>query len=180
MYKRQVPDPTPTPDPSPVPPTVYYTVTLPAVEGVTTDPSAGDYEVEAWSSFRFYLTLDKDYDLSEPVVTTDRGETIAPQSSGGAYIVKYVRSDVQIFIDGVMKNPDPVANETVKTNLSKVWATEGHLHIEAATDGRAYIFTADGRPQKIQPVTAGETITLPLPEGVYIVLIGDERFKVLL
>ena len=175
-----VPDPTPTPDPSPVPPTVYYTVTLPAVEGVTTDPSAGDYEVEAWSSFRFYLTLDKDYDLSEPVVTTDRGETIAPQSSGGAYIVKYVRSDVQIFIDGVMKNPDPVANETVKTNLSKVWATEGHLHIEAATDGRAYIFTADGRPQKIQPVTAGETITLPLPEGVYIVLIGDERFKVLL
>lgn len=161
-------------------PTVYHTVTLPAVEGATTDPVAGDYEVEAWGSFRFYLTLDKEYDKSEPVITTDRGETIQPRSSDGAYIVKYVRSDVQILIDGIIKNPDPVGNETVTANQSKVWAAEGYLHIEAATDGQAYIFTADGRLQKIQPVTAGQAIALPLPEGVYLVRIGDERFKVLL
>lgn len=161
-------------------PTVYHTVTLPAVEGATTDPIAGDYEVEAWGSFRFYLTLDKEYDKSEPVITTDRGETIQPRSSDGAYIVKYVRSDVQILIDGIIKNPDPVGNETVTANQSKVWAAEGYLHIEAATDGQAYIFTADGRLQKLQPVTTGQAIALPLPEGVYLVRIGDERFKVLL
>lgn len=161
-------------------PTVYHTVTLPTVEGATTDPVAGDYEVEAWGSFRFYLTLDKEYDKSEPVITTDRGETIQPRSSDGAYIVKYVRSDVQILIDGIIKNPDPVGNETVTANQSKVWAAEGYLHIEAATDGQAYIFTADGRLQKLQPVTAGQAIALPLPESVYLVRIGDERFKVLL
>ena len=161
-------------------PTVYHTVTLPAVEGATTDPVAGDYEVEAWGSFRFYLTLDKEYDKSEPVITTDRGETIQPRSSDGAYIVKYVRSDVQILIDGIIKNPDPVGNETVTANQSKVWAAEGYLHIEAGTDGQAYIFTADGRLQKLQPLTAGQAIALPLPEGVYLVRIGDERFKVLL
>lgn len=161
-------------------PTVYHTVTLPAVEGATTDPIAGDYEVEAWGSFRFYLTLDKEYDKSEPVITTDRGETIQPRSSDGAYIVKYVRSDVQILIDGIIKNPDPVGNETVTANQSKVWAAEGYLHIEAGTDGQAYIFTADGRLQKLQPLTAGQAIALPLPEGVYLVRIGDERFKVLL
>lgn len=161
-------------------PTVYHTVALPAVEGATTDPVAGDYEVEAWGSFRFYLTLDKEYDKSEPVITTDRGETIQPRSSDGAYIVKYVRSDVQILIDGIIKNPDPVGNETVTANQSKVWAAEGYLHIEAATDGQAYIFTADGRLQKLQPVTAGQAIALPLPESVYLVRIGDERFKVLL
>ena len=161
-------------------PTVYHTVTLPAVEGATTDPVAGDYEVEAWGSFRFYLTLDKEYDKSEPVITTDRGETIQPRSSDGAYIVKYVRSDVQILIDSIIKNPDPVGNETVTANQSKVWAAEGYLHIEAGTDGQAYIFTADGRLQKLQPVTTGQAIALPLPEGVYLVRIGDERFKVLL
>lgn len=161
-------------------PTVYHTVTLPVVEGATTDPVAGDYEVEAWGSFRFYLTLDKEYDKSEPVITTDRGETIQPRSSDGAYIVKYVRSDVQILIDSIIKNPDPVGNETVTANQSKVWAAEGYLHIEAATDGQAYIFTADGRLQKLQSVTTGQAIALPLPEGVYLVRIGDERFKVLL
>ena len=161
-------------------PTVYHTVTLPAVEGATTDPVAGNYEVEAWGSFRFYLTLDKEYDKSEPVITTDRGETIQPRSSDGAYIVKYVRSDVQILIDSIIKNPDPVGNETVTANQFKVWAADGYLHIEAATDGQAYIFTADGRLQKLQPVTTGQAIALPLPEGVYLVRIGDERFKVLL
>ena len=161
-------------------PTVYHTVTLPAVEGATTDPVAGNYEVEAWGSFRFYLTLDKEYDKSEPVITTDRGETIQPRSSDGAYIVKYVRSDVQILIDSIIKNPDPVGNETVTANQFKVWAAEGYLHIEAGTDGQAYIFTADGRLQKLQPVTTGQAIALPLPEGVYLVRIGDERFKVLL
>lgn len=180
--------PTPTPPTPPSPPvdpgddtpTVYYIVTLPAVEGATTDPVAGSYEVESWSNFRFFLTLDKEYDKSIPIVTTSRDETITPLTSDGAYIIKYVRQPLEILIDGIAKNPDPVANEAVKTNLSKVWTAEGHLHIEAATDGRAYIFTADGRLQKIQPVTTGETITLPLPEGVYIVRIGDERFKVLL
>lgn len=180
--------PTPTPPTPPSPPvdpgddtpTVYYIVTLPAVEGATTDPVAGSYEVESWSNFRFFLTLDKEYDKSIPIVTTSRDETITPLTSDGAYIIKYVRQPLEILIDGIAKNPDPVANEAVKTNQSKVWGAEGHLHIEAATDGRAYIFTADGRQQKIQPVTAGKTIALPLPEGVYIVRIGDERFKVLL
>lgn len=97
--KPTPPDPDPViPDPDPTP-TVFHSVTLPQVEGATTDPIAGIYEVEAWSSFRFYLTLDKEYDLSEPVVTTDRGETITPRNSDGAYIIKYIRQPIEIYID---------------------------------------------------------------------------------
>ena len=103
----------PAPDPEPEPePTVYYTVTRPEVEGATTDPVAGSYEVEAWSTFRFYLTTDTAYSESQPVVTTDRGETLTPRSSDGAYLVKYVRSDVDVFIDGLFPN-NPVANESI-------------------------------------------------------------------
>lgn len=165
----------------PTPPaTVYYNVTLPAVEGVTTDPAAGEYEVEAWGSFRFYLTLDKGYDQSEPVVTTDRGETITPRSSDGAYIVKYIRTDMEIFIDGIVKNPAPVANEKIETNHPKVWKTGNQLHIQAVTDEPGYIYTPDGKLQTVCHLIAGEVETVRLPDGIYFVRVGKERFKIVL
>lgn len=170
------PDPDPVPDPSP---TVYYTVTLPAVEGATTDPVAGEYEVEAWGSFRFYLTLDKEYDQSEPVITTDRGETITPRSSDGAYIVKYVRNDVEIFIDGIVKNPDPVGNEVVATDAVKVWAAKGNLHISTVTGQTARVYNLAGSLVKQAEIPAGDTLW-PLPSGIYIVQIADTRYKVIL
>ena len=150
----------------PAPPLpVYYTVTLPSVEGATTDPAPGDYEVESWENFRFYLTLDEDYNQSEPIVTTDRGETITPRSSDGAYIVKIVRSDVEIFIDGVVKNPDPVANETVDTGGIKIYTANGYLHIQAPQPEQVHIFTPDGRLLKAFR-TSGNEEQIALPKGI--------------
>lgn len=177
-----IPAPPVTPDPDPVPdpsPTVYYTVTLPAVEGAMTDPVAGEYEVEAWGSFRFYLTLDKEYDKSEPVVKTDRFETITPRSSDGAYVVKYVRNDVEIFIDGIVKNPDPVGNEVVATDAVKVWAAKGNLHISTVTGQTARVYNLAGSLVKQAEIPAGDTLW-PLPSGIYIVQIADTRYKVIL
>ena len=177
-----VPPVTPDPDPDPVPdpsPTVYYTVTLPAVEGATTDPVAGEYEVESWGSFRFYLTLDKEYDKSEPVVKTDRFETITPRSSDGAYVVKYVRGDVEIFIDGIVKNPDPVGNEVVATDAVNVWAAKGNLHISTVTGQTARVYNLAGSLVKQAEIPAGDTLW-PLPSGIYIVQIADTRYKVIL
>lgn len=177
-----IPAPPVTPDPDPVPdpsPTVYYTVTLPAVEGATTDPVAGEYEVEAWGSFRFYLTLNKEYDKSEPVVKTDRLETITPRSSDGAYVVKYVRNDVEIFIDGIVKNPDPVGNEVVATDAIKVWTAKGNLHISTATEQTATVYNLTGSLVKQAEIPAGDTLW-QLPSGIYIVQVADMRYKVIL
>ena len=163
----------------PTPPaTVYYNVTLPTVEGATTDPVAGEYEVEAWGSFRFYLTLSKDYNLSTPVVTTDQGETITPRDSDGAYIIKYVRQSLEIFINDVVKNPDPVSNETIETSQSKVWAENGILHIQTTVTGKIYVYSAEGKLQTLRNLNAGENYSVQLPAGIYFVLIGNERFKV--
>lgn len=172
----KIPDPEPAPDP--VPP-VYYTVTLPRVEGVTTDPIAGNYEVEAWDSFRFYLTLDKEYDLSKPVLTTDRGETIQPRTSDGAYIIKYVRQPIVIKIDGVMKNPDPVANETVETNGIKIYAANGYLHIQTPQPEQIHIFTPDGRLLKAFR-TSGDEERIALPKGIYLIRTANQGVKVVL
>ena len=160
-------------------PTVYHTVTLSAVEGATTDPIAGKHEVEAWASFRFYLTLDKEYDQSEPIVTTSRGETITPRSSDGAYIVKYVRNDVEIFIDGIVKNPDSVGNETIETDAVKVWATKGNLHISTVTDQSVQVYNLAGLLVKQADVPVGDTLW-QLPAGIYIVRIAETRYKVIL
>lgn len=177
-FSKDNPDPQPpvTPDPEP---TVYYTVALPSVEGATTDPVAGEYEVEAWGSFRFYLTLDKGYDQSEPIVTTDRGETITPRSSDGAYIVKYVRQPVEIRIEGVVKNPDPVANETIAADGIGVRTADGCLYISVTTEVRAAVYNFNGRLLKQARILSGQT-RWQFPSGAYIVEVDGKRYKVML
>ena len=169
-------DPTPDPDPVPDPTPVYYTVTLPALEGATTDPVAGDYEVESWSSFRFYLTLDKDYDQSVPVVTTSRGETLEPRTSDGAYIIKYVRTPVAISIAGIRKNTD-VANATIEAGV-KVWGEPSALCLETDRAEEVRILTLSGATLatfKAQPGLNRQ----PLASGLYIVQTARTVCKVI-
>ena len=121
----------------------------PQVEGAATDPGPGEYDVESWSTFRFYLTLDTAYSQSQPIVTTDRGETLVPRTSDGAYLVKYVRTDVEVYIDGIEKN-NPVANEPIRTAAPEpeIWSEDACLCIrlpEGLPTSPVRIFTAEGR-----------------------------------
>ena len=156
------------PDPEPT----YYTVTLPSVEGAATDPVAGDYDVESWDNFRFYLTLDADYNQSVPVVTTDRGETITPRTSDGAYIVKYVRSDLVISIGGIVKNPPPVANAEIQSG-TRIFTRDGSLFITTDRPARAQVFALTGQLIRSLDLPAGTTHVDALATGVYIVRLDD-------
>lgn len=156
------------PDPEPT----YYTVTLPSVEGAATDPVAGDYDVESWDNFRFYLTLDADYNQSVPVVTTDRGETITPRTSDGAYIVKYVRSDLVISIGGIVKNPPPVANAEIQSG-TRIFTRDGSLFITTDRPARAQVFALTGQLIRSLDLPAGTTHVDPLTDGIYIVRLSD-------
>ena len=175
----------PTPPPPPPPPTpVYYTVSLPSVEGAVTDPSAGSYEVESWSTFCFYLMPEPDYSESEPVVTTSRGETIMPRTSDGAYLVKYVRTDVEIFIDGIVKNLPPVANEPIRAAAPEpeIWSEDACLCIrlpEGMSTSPVRIFTPEGRLLDSFRSVPGLN-RRQLPTGIYIVQVGDTVRKVLI
>lgn len=169
------PPPTPPTPPEPTPePTVFYTVTLPSVEGTTTDPIAGTYEVESWSSFIFYLHLDQPNEQAQPIVTTDRGETLTPRTSDGAYVVKYVRSDITVMIDGIA-----VANETIAATATKVWATKGTLHISTAKAQTVEVYNLTGSLVKQADIPVGDTLW-QLPAGIYIVRTDGARQKVIL
>lgn len=169
-------DPTPDPDPVPDPTPVYYTVTLPALEGATIDPAPGNYEVESWSSFRFYFTLDKDYDQSVPVVTTSRGETITPRASDGAYLVKYIRSDVTISIAGIQKNTD-VANATIEAGV-KVWTEPSALCLETDRTEEVRVITVSGSIVAVFDAKPGMN-RRPLTPGLYVVQTGRKVCKVI-
>ena len=170
-------DPTPPPPPAPI----YYSVFLPSVEGAVTDPVAGTYDVESWSTFRFYLTIDTAYSQSQPIVTTDRGETLVPRTSDGAYLVKYVRTDVEVYIDGIEKN-NPVANEPIRTAAPEpeIWSEDACLCIrlpEGLPTSPVRIFTAEGRLLDSFRSTPGLN-RRQLPTGIYIVQVGATVRKV--
>lgn len=158
------------PDPDPEP--TYYTVTLPSVEGAATDPVAGDYDVESSDNFRFYLTLDADYNQSVPVVTTSRGETITPRTSDGAYIVKYVHSDLVISIGGIVKNPPPVANAEIQSG-TRIFTRDGNLFITTDRPAHAQVFALTGQLIRSLDLPAGTTRVDPLTDGIYIVRLSD-------
>lgn len=150
-------------------PEVTYTVTLPALEGAATDPAAGNYDVTSWSDFGFLLTLDAAYNQSVPIVTTDRGETIEPRASDGKYVIKRVRSNVSVSISGIVKNPDPVANEEVSSPALRIYTAEGILCLDVLTATEAYLITADGRLLRSLTLSPGLNRVYGLRQGVYIV-----------
>ena len=169
-------------DPTPPPAPIYYSVFLPSVEGAVTDPVAGTYDVESWSTFRFCLTLDADYDESQPVVTTSRGETLQPRTSDGAYLLKNVCTDVEVFIDGIEKNPPPVANEPIRAESPEpeIWSEDACLCIrlpEGMPTSPVRIFTPEGRLLDSFRSTPG-LMRRQLPTGIYIVQVGVTVRKV--
>ena len=172
IHEQALPDPDPTP--------IYYDITLPAVKGAVSDPVAGTYSVEAWDSFKFYLTLDKDYNQSEPVVTTDRGEVLKPRNSDGAYVVSSVRRDITIRIDGIRQNAS-VANEEIGTADEgfSLHCADNILYIRSDRTERAYIYNLGGALVRTVQVMA-DVQAVTLPGGAYIVRIGEKSRKVIL
>lgn len=159
-------DPTPTVD--------SYTITLPSVIGVTTDPVAGDYTVEEGGSFSFTLTLDAEYSQSSPVVKAGN-ETLRPEADG-RYTLSDVSHDLTISITGIM--PDlPTSNVNVDMPI-RVWSHEGVLRLYSETKVVARIITFDGRLHKTLTVLGHVTET-NLPKGIYLVLIEGQAFKLM-
>ena len=167
------PDPTPGPDPTPTPTT--YIVTLPVVEGATIE-AVGSTSVKAGDSFSFTVTVKEGYVATNMVVKAN-GVTLTPNADG-RYTISDVRSNVVVTVAGIEEDP-ATAIESVDTSGLKVWAADGRLFIQTPRADKAYVVTFDGRLYKALDLPAGETVT-PMPQGAYIIYIGERSFKVVL
>lgn len=170
------PDPDPDPDPDPTPdPEPIINLTLPAIEGATTMPAAGIYEIEKGEGFSFLIVLDEDYDQSKPIVKVN-GKVLEPDADG-IYQLTRLSDDVTITIEGIVKNEeDPTSISGAEDNVTKVWASHGYLHIQSYEVRTAYIISTNGKLYKILTLPEGETVTA-MPQGVYIVRIGGQSYK---
>lgn len=174
------PAPAPDPAPSPSPQPTYYTVTLPEVEGVITNPVAGDYEIQQFRSFSFRLTLAEGYaNDSQPVVTTNRGETVEPRQSDGAYLIEDVEQDVVISISGIV--PDIPTGIVDLAAGTRIYVAGGTLLISVSQASDAFITDTSGRMLRALRLVPGTTRIEGLHSGVYIVKIdGREGRKVII
>ena len=77
-----------------------------------------------------------------------------------------------------MKN-SAVGIEEIAGNETKVWGTNGVLHIYTPQPATVYVLSFTGSVRKaLGSVTGNHDVTLS--KGAYIVVIGEKRFKVIL
>lgn len=159
----------------------YYTVTLPEVEGARLDKT-GSHTVEEGYSFPFRLTLDADYDRSQPVVTIDRHgtETLTPEvlADGSLkYRIRDVEQDLTVSIAGIVRNDDPTAAGSVPAADVRVRSYGNLLHITVPAPTSARLYDFHGLLLRTALLPAGSS-TMPKPAGPCIVVLGGESFKV--
>lgn len=157
-------------------PVITYTVTLPAVEGITTDPVAGDYSVEEYSSFSFTVTVAEGYrEQSVPVVKVN-GNVYDPVDANGHYKIKFIRSDQSITVEGILADT-PTANEALSTPAFEL-RTEGHtLCITVAQPRLCRLFDPSGRLICSRQLTPGINRLEGLAASIYFVVVEREGVR---
>lgn len=164
------------PDPNPEEP-VYYTITLPQTEGATTEPDFGTHEVMEGDSFTFRIILDEDYNESNPIVRVN-GELLEPNAKG-EYVIETVRANTVITIEGIVKNDDTAIGSIDETDVVRVWTATGSLHIQLPRPMPVRVVNYVGQVIRSWQAVEGDQ-AVSLPDGAYIVIVGDRHFKVVL
>ena len=164
------------PDPDPEEP-VYYTVSLPQIEGATTEPDFGTHEVMAGDSFTFWIILDEDYNESNPIVRVD-GDLLEPDAKG-EYVIETVRANTVITIEGIVKNDDTAIGSIDEMDAVRVWTATGSLHVQLPRPMPVRVVNYAGQVIRSWQAVEGDQ-AVSLPDGAYIVIAGDRHFKVVL
>lgn len=154
----------------------YYSVNLPATEGVTFTPKAGSYVVEEGYNFTFSLVLNEGYTNSKPVVKANDA-VIDPRESDGKYIIRNINETMNITIEGITKD-DPTGNAEVEGHV-KVQAIGSILHIYLPKEETVRVYTLSSLLYKEQELAAGDT-RMQLTNGIYLVKVGDNTYKIVI
>lgn len=166
---NRIPEPEPEPEPTPT----TYMVTLPVVEGATLIAESST-NVESGKSFAFTLTLKDGY--SAPQLTVKANGSVLGPVSSGRYVIEKVTSNIVVTVTGIVKD-NPTDNAEVDPNGLRVWGENGRLHIQTPVMDTACIVTFEGRLYRNLSLPVGETIT-SIPQGSYIIYIGNQSYKI--
>ncbi|NDW08750.1 FG-GAP-like repeat-containing protein [Dysgonomonas sp. 520] len=150
-------------------------------EGATTDPEPGVYYVLENNDFSFttpYFENNLFRAKAEGVNSGDEEELVGELIDGNAYY-KYTISQItepwKIMLE---KDLTLGIFGDYKINKSSVWVGENTLYINTDADASAYIYSVVGSLYKQLDLKAGKTKE-PMNKGIYIVVIADKYYKVI-
>jgi hypothetical protein len=161
--------------------TVTRRVFVPAVEGAILSES-GQCGVLSGRDFEFTIRPTGDQAGKVPVVKSDRQmadgktdvEVTRDATDRGLYHVRVlqVQSPVTLTITFRSESSNQLIQDT------KVWGGKETLHIFPVLRGEAVIYGSAGERVAIAPLEAGQESIVPLPAGVYVVVLdGGISFK---
>ena len=175
-YTLTVTEPEPEePDPTPL----YYNIQFEDIcEGV--DASLSKSVVKEGNQVSVYVEVEEGYDGENLKVLFKRSpfgywEEVEEGVQPGEYIIYNVYNDIYVKVEGVEKiEEEPTGMSDIES--TKVYAQNGNL----------YVYTS--QPQEVMIITMNGTIlrrerqeglrSYSLPKGVYIICIGEERYKI--
>lgn len=153
-------------------------VNMPQVTDAISTVEAGQHRVTSGSDFTFTITPTGDNAGKSLHVSTSR--TSVPDSEGvrivnnddGSYTVTilHIREAITIAID--------FATGIDSIDGNAVWSHANLLYIRSEETGEAAVYTLPGALVSNLRVNAGETVTLPLNNGVYVVILNGKTYKI--
>jgi len=158
----------------------YFNVVLPEVKGITLSVEPGKYPVEKGRSFDFSFSLNDGYRMySDPLVTTNRNETLSPVESNNTYNYKIenITEAIEVYISGIREDiPSHIADidEPVK-----VYTESGCLFIENMYSSQTTIYTVSGQLYMRKTLPEGLTM-IQMSSGVYFIRINDKVYKIVI
>ena len=156
----------------------YYNIMVEECEGVTVETSTN--VVREGQSMTFTIDIAEGYSAEDMTVKVKRSlfgytEVIEPNDKG-IYEIKNIYTDIYITVDGVEEEEEETPTGMEELEGAKVYAKEGSIYVQTPKQERVQIISISGAVLKNE--TQMGLQRYDLPRGIYIICIGEERFKV--
>jgi hypothetical protein len=161
---------------------ITRTITMPYIADAILSHEEGTYYVASTDNFVFTIQPTGSNAGLVPLVKTNR--TSIPDSEGvkikdnadGSYTITIIRVQQSITLSVDFAT----SNESIN-NGNRVWANDGQLYIQVSANGIANIYQSTGALAKSMIISAGETTSVSLPAGFYIVKLNNgSTYKIVL
>ena len=155
----------------------YYNIIVDECEGVTVETSST--VVREGQSMTFTVDIAEGYTDENMTVKVKRSlfgytEVIEPNNEG-IYEIKNIYTDIYLTIDGVEEEEEtPTGMEDIEG--AKVYAKDGSIYVQTSKQEQGQIISISGAVLKNE--TQIGLKRYDLPRGIYIIGIGEQRFKV--
>jgi Listeria-Bacteroides repeat domain (List_Bact_rpt)./The GLUG motif. len=157
-------------------PTSTYAVNFVETEGVTVSRNAVNTVNEGYT-FRFEVVLADEYAAGYILVVYVNGVELEPYSQTNTYLIEDIQGDCRVTFKLTKNEPtndDPTSNEVI-ANAVNVWTTNGQIHIANDTSAEIRIVNIGGNI--LYDMTASD-ISVSVPSGIYVVVVGNSVKKV--